>query len=100
MDANGVGIVNRLNSLVDDLEVEIRRDDKTGIRDTLQQTIVQSENLLNHIQNRDVAQAISKIIVEQSALVNKLSSNNVTMTEIVQSFITGAISFLQSMIVA
>lgn len=100
VDANGVGIVKRMVSLVDDLEVEMRRGDKTGIRNTLQQTIVESKNLLSHIQNRDIAQAISRIIVEQNALVNKLSSNNVTMNDIIQSFIRASIGFLQSMIVA
>lgn len=100
VDANGVGIVSRLIGLVDDLEVEIRRGDKNGIRNTLQQTINQSKDLSSHIQNPDVAQAISKIIDEQNALVKKLSSNDVTMNEIIQSFIQTSINFLQSMITA
>lgn len=100
MNANGVGIVKKLISLVDDLETEIRRADKNGIRNTLQQTINQSKNLLSHIKNRDIAQAISRTIDEQNALVNKFSSGNVSMNEIIRSFIQASINFLQSMITA
>lgn len=100
VDVNGTGIVKRLVSLVDDFEVEIRRGDKNGIRNTLQQTIEQSKSLLSHIQNRDVAQAISRAIDEQNTLVNKLASNDITMNEIVSAFIQTSINFLQSMIAA
>lgn len=100
VDANGAEIVRKLVSLVDDLEKEFRRGDKNGIRNTLQQTVDQSKKLLIHIKNRDIAQAMSKIIAEQNALVNRLSSNNVTMNEIVQSFIRATINFLQDLILA
>lgn len=100
VDANGVGIVKKLISLVDDLETEIRRADKNGVRNALQQTINQSKNLLSHIKNREIAQAISRAIDEQNALLNKLSSGNVTMNDIIRSFIQASMNFLQSIITA
>lgn len=100
VDANGADIVKRLVSLVDILEAAIRRGDKNGVRNTLQKTIEQLKNLQSHIKNRDVVQAVSKIINELNVLVNKLSSNNVTMNEIIRSFIQATINFLQSMITA